>query len=200
MNKACNRLAALAVAALAAAALPAAAHELEYTAALNGPNESPPQASPGTGFADVIIDLDLATMEVKVTFSGLLGNTTASHIHCCTAAPGTGTAGVATAVPTFPDFPLGVMSGTYDRTFDLTDASTYNPTFITNNGGTVGSAMNALLAGMAGGQAYLNIHSEFAPGGEIRGFLAPVPEPQTWALMGVGLAGLAGLSRRRAES
>jgi hypothetical protein len=197
MNNTCNRLAALAVAAIAATALPAAAHELEYTATLSGPNESPPQASPGTGFADVLIDLDTATMEVKVTFSGLLGTTTASHIHCCTAVPGTGTAGVATAVPTFPDFPLGVMSGTYDKTFDLADAATYNPTFITANGGTVGGAMNALLAGMAGGEAYLNIHSTFAPGGEIRGFLAPVPEPETWALMAGGLAGLAGLARRR---
>lgn len=188
------RIAALALA--ACAVLPVSAHEVEYVATLSGAAESPPNASPGTGFADILIDLDLATMEVKVSFSGLLGPTTASHIHCCTADAGTGTAMVATMTPTFADFPLGVTSGTYDHTFDLTLASSYNSAFITANGGTVSGALNALLAGLADGKAYLNIHSNFAPTGEIRGFLAPVPEPQTWALMLGGLAVLAGVKRK----
>ena len=193
------RSVALAVAALAA--LPLAAHEVEYQATLSGAAEAPPNGSPGTGFAEVTIDLDLATMHVEVSFSGLLGSTTASHIHCCTAVPGEGTAGVATPTPSFPDFPLGVMSGTYDRLFDLTDAASYNPAFITANGGTVSGAMNALLAGLDAGQAYLNIHTGDFPGGEIRGFLAevaaPIPEPQTYALMLGGLGVLGAFARRR---
>ena len=193
------RLVALAVAALAA--LPLAAHEVEYQATLSGAAESPPNASPGTGFADVTIDLDLATMHVEVSFSGLLSTTTASHIHCCTAVPGEGTAIVATTTPSFPDFPAGVMSGTYDRVFDLSDAATYNPAFITANGGTVSGAMNALLAGLDAGQAYLNIHTVEFPAGEIRGFLAevpaPIPEPETYALMLAGLAGVGLVARRR---
>lgn len=46
----------------------------------------------------------------SVIFSGLLGNVTASHIHCCTAAAGTSTAGVATMTPTFTNFPSGVAA------------------------------------------------------------------------------------------
>src|SRR5205814_4888726 len=84
-----------------------------YGATLTGPNESPPNASPGTGTATVTIDTIANTMTVYVTFSGLTGTTTASHIHAATATPFTGTAGVATTVPTFPGFPLGVTAGLY---------------------------------------------------------------------------------------
>src|SRR5207237_5034708 len=64
-----------------------------YFAILDGPSESPPNASPGTGFAEVDFDLAANSMRVQVTFSGLLGTTTASHIHSATAVPGAGTAG-----------------------------------------------------------------------------------------------------------
>src|SRR5262249_1322826 len=124
-------------------------------------------------------------LHVHVDFQGLIGTTTASHIHSATAVPGTGTAGVATTTPTFAGFPLGVTAGTYDNTLDLTLASSYNPSFITANGGTTASAELALAGGIAAGKAYWNIHSTFAPGGEIRGFLLPVPEPATLALLGL---------------
>src|SRR5262249_33269345 len=158
-----------------------------YTAFLNGPAESPPNGSPGTGFAEVDVDNVAQTMRVQVSFSGLTGTTTASHIHSATATPGTGTAIVATQTPSFTGFPLGVTSGTYDNTFDLTLGSTYNPAFITANGGTVAGAEAALLAGLTAGEAYLNIHSTTFGGGEIRGFLqaqADVPEPGTFVLAG----------------
>ena len=166
-----------------------------YTADLTGPSEFPPNASPGTGSATVTLDTLAQTLRVEVTFSGLLGMTTAAHIHAPTLTPFTGTAGVATTTPTFPGFPLGVTSGTYDHTFDLTQASTYNPAFVTANGGTVASAEAALVAALAAGEAYLNIHTSVVPGGEIRGFLAPVPA--TLLLFGSGLAGLAGLRFRK---
>ena len=66
------------------------------------------------------IDDAAFTMRVESTFSGLTGITTASHIHCCTAVASTGTAGVATQTPSFVGFPLGVTSGTFDSTFDMT--------------------------------------------------------------------------------
>jgi hypothetical protein len=44
------------------------------------------------------------------------------------------------------------------------------------------------------------MHTQFVPGGEIRGFLqaAPVPEPETWAMMLAGLGVVGAAVRRRA--
>jgi hypothetical protein len=176
--------------------LSASATMIEYGATLTGSAESPPNASPGTGSALVTIDTVAQTMEVSVVFSGLLGGDTASHIHCCTAAAGTGTAGVATITPTFTGFPSGVTSGTYDHIFDLTSASTYNPAFVTAEGG-IANAETALLAGLASDESYLNVHSTVVPGGEIRGFLAPVPVPAAIWLFGSAL--LMPLLRRKAS-
>lgn len=166
-----------------------------YSANLLGSSESPPVVSPATGFAEVAIDAAANTLTVDVTFTGLIGTTTASHIHCCTAAPFTGNAGVATTTPYFAGFPLGVTSGSYFHVLDLTSSSSYNPSFVTAEGGIAG-AEAALIAGIESGHSYLNIHSTFAPGGEIRGYLAlEAPEPSTFLLAGAVLAGF--LIRRR---
>ncbi|WP_309610175.1 CHRD domain-containing protein [Sphingomonas sp.] len=180
-------------------ATPAAAAVTVYTAALSGGAEAPPNASPGTGSAIVTYDDVLHTLRVQVTFSGLLGTTTASHIHAATPTPFTGTAGVATETPTFGGFPLGVSSGSYDNLFNLTLLASFNAPFVTANGGTAAGAEAALAAAMNGGRSYLNIHTTRFPGGEIRGFLAPVPEPATWMMMlaGFGAAGVALRRRRR---
>jgi CHRD domain len=170
-----------------------------YTADLNGLNESPSNASPATGSATVEYDGTVHTLKVvNATFANLIDTTTAAHIHCCTASPGTGTAGVATITPSFTDFPLGVTSGTYlNHLFDLTDLSSFNSAFVTASGGTAVGAEAALAAGLAGGQAYFNIHTTFFPGGEIRGFLTAVPIPAAAWLFGGGLCGVMGLARRK---
>jgi hypothetical protein len=181
---------------LCAAAIPALAHEQIYTAVLSGAAENPPNASLGGGAGVITFDLDLLTMRVQTTFAGLSGNVTASHIHCCTTAPAN--VGVATQTPSFEGFPVGATFGSYDHTFDMTLASSYNAAFITNNGGTVSTALSALLAGADAGRSYLNIHSSFASGGEIRGFLVPVvPEPETYALLLSGLAVVGWMVRRQ---
>jgi len=183
-----------------AASVPAQASLITYQTVLSGPNESPPNNSPGTGTARVTVDDIANTIRIQADFSGLTTPDMAAHIHCCTALPGTGTAGVATAVPAFPGFPLNVMAGTYDMTFGLLDAAFYNPAFVTAQGSLV-TARATLLTGLGAGETYFNIHTTQNPGGEIRGFLtpapAPVPEPTSLTLLGLGIAGVFARRRRR---
>ena len=186
------------VAALVLSAPAAYAVPITFTAVLSGPNEAPPNASPGTGFATVIFDVVAHTMEVHVTFAGLVAGNTASHIHCCTTVADAGTAGVATTTPTFTGFPTGTTFGTYDHTFDITLASSYNPAFVAaRTPATIAQAEIDLLNGMLAEKTYLNIHSSTFPGGDIRGFLKEVPEPTTLLLLGSGLAAAGLRSRRR---
>jgi hypothetical protein len=176
------------------------AHAQIYDAILTGPAESPPNASPGTGFAEVSVNLATHMLAVHVNFTGLVAGTTASHVHAPTAVPFLGTAGVATQTPTFSGFPLGVTSGTYDNTFDMTLTTTWNPAYVTANGGTAAGAETAFEAALAAGEAYLNIHTTTFPGGEIRGFLLPVPEPDTIALGIAGGLALSFMARRARRS
>jgi hypothetical protein len=165
---------------IAALMLPAAttyAKPITFVASLTGALEVPPIGgpfgSPATGSATILLDPTANTLNVHVTFSGLSSGTTASHIHCCLDFLfETGVnVGVATTTPTFSGFPLGVKSGTYDRVLDLTLASSYNPAFVTAEGGTVAAAEAALINGIETGKTYLNIHTTNFPNGEIRGFL-----------------------------
>lgn len=187
---------------------PAAAHEKIWAAPMLGTSESPSVTTTGSGQARVTIDFDLMTMRVEFSFSDLIGNATAAHIHCCTAAANTGNIGVATMTPSFTDFSFaagaGPQSGSYDRTFDMALASSYNAAFITARDSTpldpsdnVVLAFNALVAGLDAEKAYLNLHTSAYPGGEIRGLLAPVPEPQTYALMLAGLGVMGWAARRK---
>ncbi|WP_292044435.1 CHRD domain-containing protein [Massilia sp. UBA6681] len=190
-------LSALALAASTLALAPAAQAADIYRAVSSGPAESPPNGSPGSSVAT--IEIDGTTLRAEVPFQDLLAGTTAAHIHCCTTEAFTGVAPV--AIP-LADFPLMVTAGSYSATLDLGDPAVFDPAFLESFGGTASGAGSALLDAMNANQAYLNIHTTRYPNGEIRGFVvaAPIPEPATWGMLGIGLAGLALMARRRTSS
>ena len=139
-----------------------------YIGNLVGAAEVSPTGSPATGFTTVSYSTTSHMLGVNVNFSGLGSGDTAAHIHCCVS-PGVN---AIVAIP-LSGFPLGVTSGTYMPSFDLTMTSSFNPSFVTAHGGTAAGAEAALASGLANGMAYLNIHTTAFPGGEIRALLVP---------------------------
>lgn len=161
-----------------------------HTVMLNGNTPS--------GFGTVEFDDSTNLLTIDFNWSGLTGEATAAHIHCCVATP-PGTAGVALGFWNPPAGPARPSAGNFNMSWDL---DTENPftsaTFVTNNGGTPLLAFTTGLvpAMNAGNRAYFNIHTEMNPAGEIRGNISPVPEPST-ALIFLSGIGLIALSRLR---
>lgn len=158
-----------------------------------------PEVSGATGSGAVFVTVDTLSqiLTLDAIWFALSGGTTVAHIHCCTATPSTGFVGVAVTPGTLPGFPVGVGFGSYGTTLDLSSPATYTGSFLAASGGTTAGASARLLAGLASGTAYFNVHSSTFPAGEIRGFLQPVPEPATWGLMGLGLMTVAAAARHR---
>jgi len=147
-----------------------------FTTNLTQAQEIPTTGSTATGSATIVLDPTANTLSVHATFSGLTSNTAAAHIHCCLASLfANANVGVATTMPAFPGFPLNVKSGTYDGVLDINSPASYNPAFVTLQGGTVAGARAALIKGIQNGETYFNIHTAMFPSGEIRGLLAASP-------------------------
>ena len=161
-----------------------------------------PEAPGATGNGSLYLEYenegDVRTLYIDARWSGLSGTTTNAHIHCCTASPNTGTAGIALATAgMLPGFPLGDSFGSYTRVIDLLDTSSYGAAFVAASGGTAAAAADRLIANLDSGNAYFNIHTSTFGGGEIRAFVAAVPEPSTYAMLLAGLGAVAGVALRR---
>ena len=134
MSKTRTMLAMLALGASVAFAGPGFAEKMKVT--LDGKSEVPPNASTGTGTAD--IDYDAATKKLswKLTYSGLSGPATAAHFHGPAAAGAN--AGVAVAIPNTASGSEGSATLTDAQAADLVAGKYYvNVHTEANKGGEI---------------------------------------------------------------
>jgi Cu/Zn superoxide dismutase len=123
---------------------------MKLEAALSGANEVPPTTSEGVGTAKLAVHD--ARVIFKLRWDGLTGPARAAHIHC-------GATGVNGPVGvTLFAAPMGA-SGHVNGSFTGPD---------TGNG-CGWTDLSDVVEAMASGGAYINIHTQQFPGGEIRG-------------------------------
>jgi hypothetical protein len=120
-----------------------------FTASMNGAQETPPVSTAATGTAG--FTNNGSTVSYTFSASGLSGNPTAAHIHF-------GAVGVKGPVVV----PLSVAAGPTAGT--ATGTGTFDSTGVTG-----GPTMTDVLDRMRNGGAYINVHTAANPGGEIRG-------------------------------
>jgi hypothetical protein len=135
-------------------------------ATLNGGEETPAAVLSGAvATAEVAVDSVNEEIAVQMRVFNLPTGSTASHIHI---AP-KGVTG-----PVVIDFPIGRgVTGDFTLNFRVHDG----PAFHARPEIGINTFADALQA-IAGGQAYVNIHTTAFPGGEIRGQLS-VADPNT---------------------
>ena len=147
-----------------------ASAQTTFQAFLTGSGENPPNASPASGFGQVILNAAQNQITVDENWSGLLAPATASHIH--TAPPGVN--GPVTFF--FAGVPAATSGAIPTQVFAITPAQ---------------------VASLFAGNMYFNVHDSTFPGGEIRGQLQVVPEPSTLALVGLGVTGVVVRARNK---
>jgi len=139
---------------------------------LSGFSEVPTVSTTGTGSFKATVDPVSGNIDYTLTYSGLQGRVTQSHIHI---GPRQNTGGIAiwlcqtatnvapvttppSVVPTCPD-PSGTVTGT------ITAAHVVGPTAQLITAGQLDEVLAAIRAGLA----YVNVHSAAVGSGEIRG-------------------------------
>lgn len=156
-----------------AVATASGAATIQLAGVLDGDQANAGAGTGSTGSGTVSLAFDDVTNELtwSSSFSGLLGDFTVAHFH----GPAEADEGAGIQVPVSyvlsPDERSGTSNGS--ATLSTTQAD---------------QLLDELW--------YLNVHSEFAPGGEIRANLSIVPEPGTLALLAGGALALLAARRR----
>jgi hypothetical protein len=144
--------------------------QFNFQAFLNGSNEVPPNASPGTAFATVTLNAAETQIGVIMDMMSLTAPATAAHIHL---APVGVNGPIQITLTGFPNS----ASGGYAGSFAVT------PTDVAN---------------LRSGNWYFNVHTNTFPSGEIRGQIQAVPEPATLCALGLGAVAL--MRRRKVRA
>lgn len=192
------------VALLAALIAPAHAAVLVWGGNLSSSQEIPANPSTATGFGTVRYDDSTNVLTIDLSWTGLTGDATRGHIHCCVTAP-PGNAGIALDFWNAPA--PRPASGSFSATYDLDLLNPFTVAFTAANGGTTAGAFAAFQAAMDAmipgnnntARAYFNLHTAANPGGEIRGNISAIPEPSSAMLLVAGLGALL-LGARRARA
>jgi len=121
-----------------------------YSATMFGTNESPTNASVGTGFA-IFID-NTTQIDWTMTLDNLTA-VTASHIHG----------------PALPNANAGVIFNLYIPAAATGALNSFTTTGTITSSATV--SLDSLRTLLNNGRAYVNVHTTAIPGGEIRGNL-----------------------------
>jgi hypothetical protein len=141
---------------------------------LSGLNEPPAVMTGAHGMFEATINADESGFEYTLTYEGLEGNVTQSHIHIgqvlvnggisiwlCETATNPAPAAVAAATPDCGGPHAATVTGT------VTAAQVIGPA----GQGVSAAEFSEVLNAMRHRVAYANVHSSMSPGGEIRGQL-----------------------------
>jgi hypothetical protein len=149
-------------------------------------------AIPQMTFTATIFNIDVTGSQTADTNDNLA----AAHIH---AGPGV------TATTNGP-----VVWGFFGMPFNDNNPNDFVFTpFATGVGGTFSgkwdppegnaTTLAAQLGNILAGRSYINFHTSQFGGGEIRGNIVALPEPSTICMLGIGIAALIGIGRRRSR-
>ncbi len=147
---------------------------------MSSQNEVPPvTGSSATGlFQGTYDDVTNQLVVTSMTVTGFVGDLTVSHIHV-------GAAGV-----------NGGVTLNFGPNTNWTNNGGGSYTYNSPGAFTFAEANETALLNLG---TYVNVHSSFAPGGEVRGQIVArlVPEPGTMAALALGVAALAKRRRRK---
>jgi hypothetical protein len=138
--------------------LPAGAQRASYTVFLSGSEAVPPVSTKGLGIAVLEVAPDRSALQYRLIVGNLVGITMA-HIHV--APPGQAGPIVAWLFPSSP--PPTLIPGRFHGTLASGTIRAENLT-----GPLAGRPLSALLEAIERGNAYVNVHTQANPAGEIR--------------------------------